>query len=555
MSVNDREVLVQLFSESKASDAPNQSDSDFFETYVPFHYLKGHEVDSSDIETGVVDGSGDGGIDSVYALADGKLIAEVDPALARKNVDLELWIFSTKYTDGFKLNALDTIRATVADLLTLDNSQFDSKAHIYNDDVVAALDEFRSFYRSVVAKFPSLSIKVVYATKSAQPASAVVTSKLDTIKDQLSSLYSAAKIEVIAADAKAVLDKVSQAADHVRGLEISGNPISQQKGPSYVALAKLAAYAAFISKADGTLEAQFFDDNVRDYEGDVAVNNEIAGTLTNAGTADFWWLNNGVSIICDQATLSGSTLQIVNPKIVNGLQTSRKIFEHFSKTAQSAADDRLVLVRVVSATDEDLRADIIAATNRQTPIQPGQLKTTSALHKSLETYLRGNGLFYERRKNYWKNQGKNRTDIVTVTEIAQAMVTVIGGRPHTARARPGGIMKSDPEIVFNDQYSLGIYLKAIRLVRAVEDLIAQVLPAAGRRDRNNIKFQTVGRIVYESTGGNFAEKPFENATLVDAPRREAIVKGIFDIYTSMGATDAVAKSEDFWMRARDQAIP
>ena len=463
-------------------------------------------------------------------------------------------MFSTKYIDGFRLNALDSLRATLSDLLTLDGELFESKTHIYNTDVVAALDEFRSFYRSIAAKFPKLSIKIIYATKSAQPASNAVLSKLEAIKQQLSSLYSSAKIDVIAADAKSVLDKVSQAPEHIRGLEISGNPISQHKGPSYVALVKLSQYAEFISKSDGSLEAQLFDDNVRDYEGDVAVNKEIATTLDNVGSADFWWLNNGVSIICDQATLSGSTLQIVNPNIVNGLQTSRKIFEHFSKLEKPFDDDRLVLVRVVSATDEDLRADIISSTNRQTPIQPGQLKTTSALHKRLETYLRGNGLFYERRKNYWKNQGKNRSDIVTVTEIAQAMVTVIGGRPHTARARPGGIMKSDPEIVFNEHYSLGLYLKAVRLVRASDDLIAQTIPAAGRRDRNNIKFQVVGRIVWESTSGNFSEKPFENTKLVDVPRREAIIKAIYAIYTKMAATDAVAKSEDFWLQSRDEVI-
>ncbi|MBU1324391.1 MAG: AIPR family protein [Alphaproteobacteria bacterium] len=554
MSVNDREVLVQLFNESKANDAPNQTDSDFFETYVPYHFLKGHEVDSTDIEAGIVDGSGDGGIDSVYALADGRLITEVDPATVRKNVDLHLWLFSTKYIDGFKLNTLDTILATTSDLLTLDDDLFNQKSGIYNQDVVAALQEFRAFYLAVAAKFPKLEIRVVFATKSASEASAPVKAKLAAVKSQLSALYSSAKVEVIAADAQAVLTAVSQAPEHVRGLAIAGNPISQQNGPSYVALAKLSSYSQFISKADGSLEAEFFDDNVRDYEGDVAVNTEIAATLDGGGPADFWWLNNGVSIICDEATLSGSMLQIVNPKVVNGLQTSRKIHEHFGKPGANQNDDRLLLVRVVSATDEDLRADIIASTNRQTPIQPGQLKTTSVLHKKLETYLRGQGLFYERRKNFWKNQGKKRADIVSVTEIAQAMVTVIGGRAHTARARPGGIMKSDPELVFNEQYSLGVYVKAIRLVRAIDDLIAQTLPAAGRRDRNNIKFQVVGRVVSESTGGNFAEKPFEGAKLIDTPRRQKIIGEVFAIYQSLGANDKVAKSEEFWTRARNDSF-
>lgn len=285
---------------------------------------------------------------------------------------------------------------------------------------------------------------------------------------------------------------------------------------------------------------------------DEQVNRDISKTLDQPGEADFWWLNNGVSIICDSATLSGNTLQIKNPKIVNGLQTSRQIYSHFSGLPLYGPDDRMLLVRVISAEDENIRADIIRATNRQTPILPAQLLATSSIHKDIELYLRGKGVFYERRKNHWKNLGKKRPEIVSVIDLAQAMISLISGRPHVARARPGSLLKTeaDDKLIFDPDYDLAIFEKAIDTVRSIEAQIADEIPDSGLRDRNNIKYQVAAKVVYDSCGKVFGAQRFLSSVLIQPAERSKIIAKAFDIYVEEGGTDAVAKSEEFWLKVK-----
>jgi hypothetical protein len=59
--------------------------------------------------------------------------------------------------------------------------------------------------------------------------------------------------------------------------------------------------------------------NVRDYQGNTEVNQKIRDTLADTSCEDFWWLNNGISVLCTHATVSGKTLAIENAEVVNGL--------------------------------------------------------------------------------------------------------------------------------------------------------------------------------------------------------------------------------------------
>jgi hypothetical protein len=554
MSSTDRTLLLHLFNEAKKSDYPGLSESEFFELFVPFHYLKHYDLDYADIEDGIVDGAQDGGIDSVFCLCDGRPIAEVSAAGVRKNVNLDLYIFTNKFQDSFPTSVLNDARITLSDLLEFDKSKISEVFENYNDEIWDAFVKFREFYIGIASKFPSLCIHFIYATAASSGATSEVTIRLDKISGDLIERFSDAETDVIAADARTLLAAVREPAEEVRSLQISGNSINLSKGPSYVALARLSDYYTFICRKGGGIEQRLFDDNVRDYEGDVSVNKEIGATLSQNNGLDFWWLNNVASIICDSATLSGSILQMKNPKIVNGLQTSRRLFEHFSSVDPGAVDDRLILVRVITAEDDDVRAEIIRATNRQTPISPSQLIATSSIHKDIELYLKADGKYYERRKNFWKNQGKSKSEIITVTDMAQAMITVISGRPHTARARPGSLLKESNNVVFDSNYDVKIYAKAIDLVRSTDALIQLTLPHIGLRDRNNIKFHVVAKIVFESCGGKFSAIRFAKNTLLEPPVRRKIIQAEFKIYQKLGATDRVAKSEELWDEIRSLVI-
>ena len=59
--------------------------------------------------------------------------------------------------------------------------------------------------------------------------------------------------------------------------------------------------------SNGVFQESLFDANVRDYEGDVAVNSGIRATLIEARhDEEFWWLNNGVTIVATKARFASA---------------------------------------------------------------------------------------------------------------------------------------------------------------------------------------------------------------------------------------------------------
>ena len=84
---------------------------------------------------------------------------------------------------------------------------------------------------------------------------------------------------------------------------------------------------AFLSDGKGNLIRGLFDANVRDFLGKTEVNDAIWATLENlAVEEDFWWLNNGITIVASTADQKGKKLALTEPLLVNGLQTSNVIF-------------------------------------------------------------------------------------------------------------------------------------------------------------------------------------------------------------------------------------
>ena len=96
-----------------------------------------------------------------------------------------------------------------------------------------------------------------------------------------------------------------------------------------------------------------------------------------------------------------------DPQIVNGLQTSTEIY-NYCKESDETNDERKILVRVMVPTEDESRDRIIKATNSQTVVLLSSLRATDKIHRDIEEYLRPRGLFYDRRKNYYRNEGKPR---------------------------------------------------------------------------------------------------------------------------------------------------
>lgn len=110
------------------------------------------------------------------------------------------------------------------------------------------------------------------------------------------------------------------------------------------------------------MRKRFFEANVRDYQGKNAINSCIKDSLEDSDNGeDFWWLNNGITILASEATMASSReLQLTNPEIVNGLQTSNEIYNFYSQNESLLQSERRnVLVRVIVPETERVRDDFI----------------------------------------------------------------------------------------------------------------------------------------------------------------------------------------------------
>ena len=58
---------------------------------------------------------------------------------------------------------------------------------------------------------------------------------------------------------------------------------------------------------------------------------------------------------------------------------------------------------------------------------------TDKIQRDIEDYLKSRGLFYDRRKNFYKNSGKPRDVIIDIPYLAQAVMAILLRRPDTAR--------------------------------------------------------------------------------------------------------------------------
>src|SRR5262245_27789938 len=123
-----------------------------------------------------------------------------------------------------------------------------------------------------------------------------------------------------------------------RVLKWAEQPMSTKDG--FVGLVKLHDFREFLSDESGRLAERIFGSNVRGFVVDSGVNEDIGKSILHPqGEPNFWLLNNGVTMIAAKTAPAHLMLTVDDPQIVNGLQTSRVIFDTLDKDKQ---DDRTI---------------------------------------------------------------------------------------------------------------------------------------------------------------------------------------------------------------------
>jgi hypothetical protein len=406
--------------------------------------------------------------------------------------------------------------------------------------------------KKLAGEFPKIVIRIFIARRATQQND-VIKAKAASLETTLRDKFQTVSFSFLGA--QQLYDRSNSQKRILVELPTTGTPLSGNN--SYVALCKLTDYLKFISDDAGGLITRIFEANVRAYQGEVEVNREIADSLEHPTQGlDFWWLNNGVTIVADQAGFMNNRLTIENPLIVNGLQTSNEIHNIASKLQPEEA--RMILVRVIVETDREKRDEIIRATNRQTAVTHSSFRATEAIHREIEDYLLTLGYFYDRRKNFYKREGKPADKIISIDRLAQALLSVLLQEPHTARGRPTTAIKDDNDYkrIFSSdkaQHPIEMYGVLARLLDSVEGFFRKNASGIDQVYRNNLKFHVL--MVVSWALNEHSTLPAPRITKLDLsmltePQLNAAVQWVRLEFDAAGAEDRTAKNRAFTQRLK-----
>ena len=550
MSKNAQILLESLIEQEFQNNDNYSSISDYFEFFSASQILKNQGLSDDEVDNGIVGKGLDGGCDSIYLFLNNLLITPdvVEHISAPKDSILEMIIIQSKKTTSFGEDAVMKWKTISGNLLDLSKTTTDFMTR-YNADVLEAFTTFRDTYTRLITSRVKLKFKFYYATLASELHPNVIQ-QAEELKDTIKGLFPNAVVEVIFVDSDALFDMYNAVIENRVNLKFADIPISPNQ-KNYIALVELKSYFNFIVNDEGDVRKSFFDSNVRDYQGKNNVNSSISETLHRADDNDFWWLNNGVTVLASEATLvNNRELQIVNPEIVNGLQTSMEIYNYFSENREALeSEKRSILLRIIVPDNEESRDQIIFATNNQTNIPKATLRVTDPIHLQIEMYFKSRGLFYDRRKNYYKNQGRKPAEIVGVSFLAQCLITIFLKKPDYARARPSTLLND--EKTYNELYEKNNDLEVFYRVALLGKKIQRNVRSGSdysSAEKSDILYYVLYAVIADVLGKkNITPADIKNLDIdsITDTLIEDIRNRVYEIYKQHGGNGRVAKSAEF----------
>lgn len=508
MSSNELVLLDKVLEQELSNGNISLPEDQAFEFFACEQVLKASDLSVDELTSGLIGGGGDGGIDGVFTFLDGLLLAEdsevfdsaYPPSRFRQGVPLTLRLVQAKRSESFAERTIDLVDSSTGRLLDLQKPT-EELLDLYSIALVERFDLFRSALERLAIRHPTVSIEFYYVTRgSTSEIHPNVLQKAEDLEDEFKLTATSAIGKVQFLGVSELLQSASTAPSYTLQLTYQENATS---GTSHVAIVSLRDYMKFLSEENGSLRRHIFDWNVRDYQGNVKVNGEIRASLNDDASPEFWWLNNGVTVVCSKASIQGKTYTLDDVQIVNGLQTSYTIYQALSNAEDGHfALNRHLLVRILETEDINTRDRIIRATNSQTSVPEASLRATDQIQRQIERYFETSGWYYDRRKNYYRNLKKPADRIVGIPLLAQTVMAVGLSRPDTARARPSSLLKDDDDYrrVFSGDNPLEVYLWAARIQKQVDVFLQSDAGAISNPEKTNYRFHLAMLATAKSIG-------------------------------------------------------
>lgn len=190
--------------------------------------------------------------------------------------------------------------------------------------------------------------------------------------------------------------------------------------------------------------------------------------------SDFWYLHNGITIVCDEFRNRNGTAVLRNPSVINGAQTLYAI-----NRSQRDEPGAMVGTRVIVRGDgADRPADddawlqrVIRGVNTQNHVRAYDLRSNEPEQVTLQILFRDQGVFYERKRGEWAErkiepQSKGLRPL-SLRRLGQILMTVSGPDGGGVITAKGGV-----EEIFAGRHYADLFPASRRIRKRFADIYA-----------------------------------------------------------------------------------
>ena len=416
------------------------------------------DADQQVCANSVVDGGDDNGIDGIYFDQNSKTLYIVQSK----------WIHSG--TGEPSNGDIKKFLGGIKDLFNLNFERFNEKINRRKTTIQSALLDPYTTYQ-IILTYPSIN-------DLAEPSRRDIQDFLSEINDASEKVYFSL-FNQRPIHASLVRDVAGAPIDLVIGLKAFGKIDNPYKG--------------FYGQVNGREvlswwsehRSRLFKKNIRGVLGDTSVNEEIANTI-RSNPHDFWYFNNGITMLCSEATkdmVGGANTDFGNftckdISIVNGAQTVSTIGT-FEENDAEKLDSLHIPFRVISleGADEHLGERITKANNRQNRIENSDFVSFDEEQIRLRDELAIEGINYQISRSNSNVRNQSSFDLIEAfTSLACASddVGVVVQLKREIGKLWEDLNKAPYKQLFNRNTSGQFLYNSVRVQRLIDKVIDEI---------------------------------------------------------------------------------
>lgn len=208
---------------------------------------------------------------------------------------------------------------------------------------------------------------------------------------------------------------------------------------------------------------QLYSENIRLYLGDRAtVNKDIIQTITADESQWFLYMNNGISMICDNMQLGTIdakrktlSIELTNPQIINGCQSVNALYSaKYGEDTKDKFKPANVLIKIYQVSPNQVRfkQNVIKATNNQNAVKTSSLFANDPIQIGIQNSLKKLGYLYD-RKGESRQQPKAKIVSMVQAALAYRAVFEFGGQKLRSRIGQSRVFQKDEyERIYKNDY-------------------------------------------------------------------------------------------------------